>query len=73
MAAQTTTMDGEIPALGERRRFMLVPGILAVIGALVTGAISFVVLMGLTPIAPTAAVVKTATVVNGVFVLLLCV
>ncbi|WP_416355705.1 ATP-binding protein [Aureimonas phyllosphaerae] len=73
MAAQTTTMDGEIPALGERRRFMLVPGILAVIGALVTGAISFVVLMGLTPIAPTAAVVKTATLVNGVFVLLLCV
>ncbi|KQQ89915.1 PAS domain-containing sensor histidine kinase [Aureimonas sp. Leaf324] len=66
-------MDGEIPALGERRRFMLVPGILAVIGALVTGAISFVVLMGLTPIAPTGAVVKTATLVNGVFVLLLCV
>lgn len=73
MTAQTTTMDGEIPALGERRRFMLVPGILAVIGALVTGAISFVVLMGLTPIAPTAVVVKTATLVNGVFVLLLCV
>ncbi len=66
-------MEGEVPALGERRRFMLVPGILAVIGALVTGAISFVVLMGLTPIAPTAVVVKTATVVNGVFVVLLCV
>ncbi|WP_182084512.1 PAS domain-containing sensor histidine kinase [Aureimonas sp. ME7] len=73
MAAHSTLIDGDVPTLGERRRFMLVPGILAVVGALVTGAISFVVLMGLTPIAPTDAVVKTASVVNGLFVLLLCV
>ena len=52
---------------------MLVPGLMAVVGALVTGAISFVVLMGLTPIAPTDTIVTIATVVNGAFVLLLCV
>lgn len=51
---------------------MLVPGIVAVIGALVTGAISFVVLMGLTPIAPTDTVVTIASAVNGLFVILLC-
>ncbi|MEF2545813.1 PAS domain-containing sensor histidine kinase [Aurantimonas sp. E1-2-R+4] len=51
---------------------MLVPGLLAVVGALVTGAISFVVLMGLTPIAPTDTIVTIATVVNGAFVLILC-
>ncbi len=52
---------------------MLVPGLLAVVGALVTGAISFVVLMGLTPIAPTDTIVTIATVVNGAFVVILCV
>ncbi|EAU42463.1 probable nitrogen regulation transmembrane protein [Fulvimarina pelagi HTCC2506] len=59
------------PFLLERRRFMLVPGLLAVCGALICGGISFVVLMGLTPIAPTDAVVTVATAVNGLFVLLL--
>ncbi|RFC66293.1 PAS domain-containing sensor histidine kinase [Fulvimarina endophytica] len=60
-----------VPFLMERRRFMLVPGLLAVCGALICGAISFVVLMGLTPIAPTDTIVTLATVVNGLFVLLL--
>ncbi|MDX1732430.1 MAG: PAS domain-containing sensor histidine kinase, partial [Aurantimonas coralicida] len=63
----------EIPFLMERRRFMLVPGLIAVVGALITGAISFVVLMGLTPIAPTDTIVTIATIVNGAFVVLLCV
>ncbi|KAB0681760.1 sensor histidine kinase NtrY-like [Aureimonas leprariae] len=57
----------------ERRRFMLVPGLIAVAGALITGAISFVVLMGLTPIEPNDRVVTVASLVNGTFVLLLCV
>ncbi|KQT48692.1 PAS domain-containing sensor histidine kinase [Aureimonas sp. Leaf454] len=56
----------------ERRRFMLVPGVIAVVSALVTGAVSFVVLMGLTPIDPTETVVTIATVVNGALVLVLC-
>ncbi|WP_185982535.1 sensor histidine kinase NtrY-like [Aureimonas mangrovi] len=72
MTAQPIQTEGELPFLRERRRFMLVPGLLAVAGALVTGAISFVVLMGLTPIAPTDTVVTVASVVNGGFVFLLC-
>ncbi|WP_164470468.1 MULTISPECIES: sensor histidine kinase NtrY-like [unclassified Aureimonas] len=56
----------------DRRRFMLVPGLIGVAGALVTGAVSFVVLMGLTPINPTETVVTVASIVNGAFVLLLC-
>ncbi|GGD89140.1 PAS domain-containing sensor histidine kinase [Aureimonas endophytica] len=60
------------PFFPERRRFMLVPGLIAVAGALITGAISFVVLMGLTPIEPDGQVVKIATLVNGAFVLILC-
>nr|WP_235919440.1 PAS domain-containing sensor histidine kinase [Aureimonas psammosilenae] len=51
---------------------MLVPGIIAVAGAMISGAISFVVLMGLTPIEPDSRVVTIASVVNGAFVLLLC-
>jgi len=72
MTAQATQTDDGMSLLRERRRFMLVPGILAVLGALITGAVSFVVLMGLTPIAPTDAVVKICSAVNGLFVLLLC-
>ncbi|KHJ54368.1 PAS domain-containing sensor histidine kinase [Aureimonas sp. OT7] len=72
MTAQATQTDDGMSLLRERRRFMLVPGILAVLGALITGAVSFVVLMGLTPIAPTDTVVKICSAVNGLFVLLLC-
>ncbi|UIJ73735.1 PAS domain-containing sensor histidine kinase [Aurantimonas sp. HBX-1] len=73
MTSQPIQSDNEVPFLLERRRFMLVPGLLAVVGALVTGAISFVVLMGLTPIEPSDTIVTIATIVNSVFVLLLCV
>ena len=73
MTSEPIDQPTTLPFLMERRRFMLVPGLLAVIGALVCGAISFVVLMGLTPIAPTDTVVTVATAVNGLFVLLLIV
>ena len=72
MTTQPISSEPGVPFLLERRRFMLVPGLIAVVGALITGAISFVVLMGLTPIAPTDTIVTIATVVNGGFVLLLC-
>ncbi|WP_457589927.1 ATP-binding protein [Jiella marina] len=72
MTTQPIHTDANIPFAKERRRFMLMPGLAAVVGALVTGAISFVVLMGLTPIEPTDTIVTIATVVNGGFVLLLC-
>ncbi|MEX6507809.1 ATP-binding protein [Jiella sp. M17.18] len=73
MTSHPIQSDTEIPFLLERRRFMLVPGLLAVVGALITGAISFVVLMGLTPIAPTDTIVTIASIVNGAFVVVLCV
>lgn len=65
--------ESDVPFLMERRRFLLFPGLFAVAGALITGAISFVVLMGLTPVEPTDTIVTIATVVNGGFVALLCV
>ncbi|KQT83475.1 PAS domain-containing sensor histidine kinase [Aurantimonas sp. Leaf443] len=73
MTTQPNPSDSALPFLPERRRFLLLPGVLVVVGALVTGAISFVVLMGLTPIAPTDTVVSIASAVNGLFVLLLAV
>ncbi|SKA33865.1 sensor histidine kinase NtrY-like [Consotaella salsifontis] len=73
MTSESYPASTEGPFLMERRRFMFVPGIVTVAGALITGAVSFVVLMGLTPIAPTDRVVQIATVVNGAFVLALCV
>ncbi|BDA84664.1 PAS domain-containing sensor histidine kinase [Aureimonas sp. SA4125] len=72
MTAEPAESDHDAAVLPERRRFMLVPGVIAVASALVTGAISFVVLMGLTPIEPTETVVRIASVVNGAFVLGLC-
>ncbi|WAJ30910.1 sensor histidine kinase NtrY-like [Antarcticirhabdus aurantiaca] len=72
MTTHTAHDHSMFPLRPERRRFMLIPGIIAVVGALVTGAISFVVLMGMTPIAPTDTVVTVATVVNGGFALVLC-
>ncbi|WP_102958427.1 sensor histidine kinase NtrY-like [Mangrovicella endophytica] len=72
MTSQPIHADTPVSLMPDRRRFMLVPGVLAVAGALVTGAVSFVVLMGLTPIAPTDTVVSVASIVNGAFVLLLC-
>lgn len=73
MAPELMSATTDPRLVGERRRFAVIPGILAVVGALVTGAISFVVLMGLTPIAPTDTVVTIASLVNGAFVLVLCV
>ncbi|HMQ58512.1 MAG TPA: PAS domain-containing sensor histidine kinase, partial [Rhizobiaceae bacterium] len=45
-----------------------VQGVIAVIGALVTAAISFVILTGLTTIEPDGEVIAVAMVANGVFV-----
>ena len=73
MTTHSTHTEPQVPFLMERRRFLLFPGLFAVAGALITGAISFVVLMGLTPVEPTDTIVTIASIVNGGFVLLLCV
>ncbi len=71
MTVHPVQSEGEMSFPQERKRHWLVPGILAVVGALVTGALSFLVLMGLTPVDPTETVVTTAIAVNGAFVFLL--
>lgn len=55
----------------DRRRVLALPGIVIVVCALVCAIASFVILMGLTPIAPRNEVVLTAVVVNLVFVMAL--
>jgi len=55
----------------EGRRLSLLPGVIAVVVALVTGAISFVVLMGLTPIVPNEATTLALIGINAAAVLVL--
>ena len=53
----------------DRRRLLALPGVIIVVCALICAIVSFVILMGLTPIAPRNEVVLTAVIVNLVFVL----
>jgi two-component system nitrogen regulation sensor histidine kinase NtrY len=55
----------------EGRRLLALPGIVTVVAALVTAALSFVILMGLTPITPDEATTLTLIGINAGFVLLL--
>jgi len=55
----------------ERRRVLLLPGLLAVLGALLTAAGSFVILTGLTPIVPDKPTTLTLICINLAFVLLM--
>ncbi|WP_419911843.1 ATP-binding protein [Hoeflea sp.] len=55
----------------DRRKLLALPGVVIVVCALVCAIVSFVILMGLTPIAPRNEVVLTAVIVNLVFVLAL--
>ncbi|HET7411056.1 MAG TPA: PAS domain-containing sensor histidine kinase, partial [Pararhizobium sp.] len=58
------------PAAEEgRRRYFAAPGLALVIGALVSSTTSFVILLGLTPIAPVTNVVIGLAVLNLLFVL----
>lgn len=59
------------PRAGDGRRLLALPGIVTVVAALVTAALSFVILMGLTPITPDEATTLTLIAVNGGFILLL--
>ena len=61
--------DDAVPKEGQR--LLALPGILAVVAALVTAAISFVILMGLTPIQPRGAVTMALIALNAGFILLL--
>src|SRR5690606_17520344 len=51
------------------RRLLALPGIITIVGALITAGISFVVLAGLTPITPDETTTLTLIAVNAAFVL----
>lgn len=73
MSTQATAMASEAAptSLSNGRRLMALPGILAAIGALVTAAVSFVLLLGLTAIEPYSELTLTLIAVNSLFVLIL--
>ena len=56
---------------GENDNMTRLIGFIAVIAVLITGAISFMILIGMTPIKPTREVVITSVIVNGAIVSLL--
>jgi two-component system, NtrC family, nitrogen regulation sensor histidine kinase NtrY len=56
---------------GDTRRLAALPGIIAVVGALLSAAVSFVILIGLTPITPNEEATLTLIGINAAFVLLL--
>ncbi|MBE7185524.1 MAG: PAS domain-containing sensor histidine kinase [Methylobacterium mesophilicum] len=53
---------------GEGRRLLALPGVIAVVGALLTAAVSFAILMGATPIVPDQTTTLTLIGINAGFV-----
>ncbi|WP_274628822.1 sensor histidine kinase NtrY-like [Arvimicrobium flavum] len=64
-----TPLFGKSSQLDGRR--LLAPGIVAVVAALLTAAVSFAILIGVTPITPSESITLALIVINGAFVLLL--
>ncbi len=74
MAVQADTIPASLFPQGPQldgRRLLALPGVVAIVGALVTAAVSFAILIGVTPITPSEATTLLLIAVNGVFVLLL--
>jgi len=74
MASETTilsTQDYHQPTPTEGRRLLALTGVLAILGALVSAAVSFAILVGVTPITPDQATTLTLIAINAGFVLLL--
>ena len=65
-AAAAPTVDPR-----EGRRLLAMPGIMAVLGGLAAAAVSFAILLGLTPITPDTSVTLTLIAINAAFVLVL--
>lgn len=61
----------EAPINPDGRRLLALPGVFAVVGALVTAAISFAILVGVTPIAPDETTTIALIVINALFVVFL--
>jgi two-component system nitrogen regulation sensor histidine kinase NtrY len=74
MAIQADNFQGSMfagPVSSETRRLLALPGVVTIIGALIASAVSFVILIGLTPISPDERTTLLLIAVNGGFVVLL--
>ncbi|MVA97729.1 HAMP domain-containing protein [Nitratireductor sp. CAU 1489] len=74
MTNQSETMPAASmlePAAPEGRRLMALPGIVAVAASLICAAVSFIILVGLGPIAPTKQVTLTLIAINVLLILAL--
>lgn len=65
------TAPASVADQGDTRRLLAMPGILTTLGALLTAAISFAILLGLTPISPDITVTLTLIGINTLFVAVL--
>jgi two-component system nitrogen regulation sensor histidine kinase NtrY len=61
----------ESAAAADGRRLLALPGVVAVVGALVTAAVSFAILVGVTPITPDETTTIALIVINTLFVAVL--
>jgi two-component system nitrogen regulation sensor histidine kinase NtrY len=61
----------ESAAAADGRRLLALPGVVAVVGALITAAISFAILVGVTPITPDETTTIALIVINALFVVVL--
>ncbi|MEQ1938733.1 PAS domain-containing sensor histidine kinase [Mesorhizobium sp. CN5-321] len=74
MALQIPALNGAMftkTAVRDTRRLLALPGVVAIIGALLTAAISFAILVGVTPLTPDADTTLALIVVNATFILAL--
>lgn len=73
MATETilSTPNYQEPAPTEGRRLLALTGVLAILGAMISAAVSFAILIGVTPITPDQTTTLTLIAINAGFVLLL--
>ncbi len=74
MAIQAQLLNSPL-SLGKRqkdgRRVLALPGVIAIVAALVTAAVSFVILVGITPITPDSNTTLVLIGINAMFILIL--
>jgi len=70
-AAAIPEVPFEPVVVSDGRRLLALPGVVAVVGALVTAAISFAILVGVTPIAPDETTTIALIFINALFVVVL--
>ncbi len=74
MAAQSPVVSDphfESASAADGRRLLALPGVIAVVSALITAAVSFAILVGITPILPNETTTLSLIAINAAFVLFL--